>query len=76
MKKITNQPDTLLPLISFQSAARAWKVKRGDFGQELKKKMDDRRCGYIGCLDSTMDVKAIQQWCMKQEVVALRNGRT
>ena len=76
MKKITNQPDTLLPLISFQSAARAWKVKRGDFGQELKKKLDDRRCGYIGCLDSTMDVKAIQQWCMKQEVVALKKGKT
>ena len=71
MKKQTNQSDTNLPLISFQSAARAWRVKRGDFGTELKKKLDDRRCGYIGCLDSSMDVKAIQQWCMKQEVVAL-----
>ena len=48
---------TILPLISFQSAARAWRVRRGDFGTELKKKLDDRRCGYIGCLDSSMDVK-------------------
>ena len=35
MKKLTNHSDTNLPLISFQSAARAWRVKRGDFGTEL-----------------------------------------
>ncbi|MGN0483719.1 MAG: AAA family ATPase [Lachnospiraceae bacterium] len=75
MKKQTNQFDTILPLISFQSAARAWRVKRGDFGTELKKKLDDRRCGYIGCLDSSMDVKSIQEWCMKQEMEAFRKEK-
>jgi predicted ATP-binding protein involved in virulence len=75
MKKLTNQADSILPLISFQSAARAWKVRRGDFGTELQKKLDDRRCGYIGCLDSSMDVKSIQQWCMKQEVMAVNKGK-
>ena len=74
MKKLTNNPDSVLPLISFQSAARAWRVRRGDFGTELKKKLDDRRCGYIGCLDSSMDVKSIQQWCLKQEVVRSNKG--
>lgn len=74
MKKLTNNSDTTLPLISFQSAARAWKVRRGDFGTELKKKLDDRRCGYIRCLDSSMDVKSIQQWCLKQEVVRSNKG--
>lgn len=75
MKKLANQVDTILPLISFQSAARAWKVRRGDFGTELQKKLDDRRCGYIGCLDSSMAVKSIQQWCMKQEVMVVNKGR-
>ena len=75
MKKLTNQTDSLLPLISFQSAARAWKVRRGDYGTELQKKLDDRRCGYIGCLDASMDVKSIQQWCMKQEVMAVNKGK-
>lgn len=75
MKKLTNQPDSILPLISFQSAARAWKVRRGDFGTVLQKKLDDRRCGYIGCLGSSMDVKSIQQWCMKQEVIAVNKGK-
>lgn len=74
MKKLTNNSDTTLPLISFQSAARARKVRRGDFGTELKKKLDDRRCGYIRCLDSSMDVKSIQQWCLKQEVVRSNKG--
>lgn len=75
MKKITNQADSILPLISFQSAARVWRVRRGDFGTELQKKLDDRRCGYIGCLDSSMDVKSIQQWCMKQEVMVVNKGK-
>lgn len=74
MKKITNDSQAILPLISFQSAFRAWKVKRGDFGTELKKKLDDRRCGYIGCLDSSMDVKSIQQWCLKQEIMSANKG--
>ena len=74
MKKLTNNSETNLPLISFQSAARAWRVRRGDFGTELKKKLDDRRCGYIGCLDSSMDVKSVQQWCLKQEVMLSNKG--
>ncbi len=74
MKKLANNSDSVLPMISFQSAARAWRVRRGDFGTELKKKLDDRRCGYIGCLDSSMDVKSIQQWCLKQEIVRSNKG--
>lgn len=74
MKKLTNDLDSIVPLVSFQSAARAWRVKRGDFGTELKKKLDDRRCGYIGCLDSSMDVKSIQQWCIKQELMMSNKG--
>lgn len=75
MKKLTNQTDSILPLISYQSAARAWKVRRGDFGTELQQKLDDRRCGYIGCLDYSMHVKSIQQWCMKQEVTVVNKGK-
>ena len=75
MKKLTNQTDSILPLVSYQSAARTWKARRGDFGTELQKKLDDRRCGYIGCLDYSMHVKAIQQWCMKQEITVVNKGK-
>lgn len=74
MKNLTNTPGTSLPLFSYQSAARVWKVRRGDFGGEWKR-LDDRRCGYIGCLDASMDVKAIQQWCMNQEIAAVNRGK-
>ena len=36
MKKLANQTDSILLLVSFQSVARAWKVRRG--GTELQKK--------------------------------------
>ena len=75
MNTITNQNDSILPLLSFQSAARAWRVKRGDFGKEMKKKLDDRRCGYIGCLDYSLDVKMIQEWCLKMELAAFQKRK-
>lgn len=76
MNAITNRNDSTLPLLSFQSAARVWKVKRGDFGKEIKKKLNDRRCGYIGCLDSSLDVKVIQEWCLKMELAAFQKRKT
>lgn len=36
-REMTNDMECLLPLLSFQSEARVWQVKRGDFGKELKK---------------------------------------
>ena len=75
MNTITNQNDSILPLLSFQSAARAWRVKRGDFGKEMKKKLVDRRCGYIGCLDYSLDVKVIQEWCLKMELAAFQKRK-
>lgn len=72
MQRISNEPDTLLPLLCFQSDARVWQMHRGDFGKELKKKLNDRRCGYIGCLDYSLDIKGIQAWCLKMELNAFQ----
>lgn len=71
-KEMTNNPKEILPLISFESEARVWQNRRGDFGKELKKKLNDRRCGYIGCLDYSLDVKGIQAWCLKMEMEAFQ----
>jgi predicted ATP-binding protein involved in virulence len=72
MKKISNESNSILPLICFQSDARVWQMRRGDFGKELKKKLNDRRCGYIGCLDYSLDIKGIQAWCLKMELNAFQ----
>lgn len=76
LRKTANEIGSRLPMLSYQSAARVWRIKRGDFGNELTKRLDDRRCGYIGCMDSSMDIKSIQQWCMKQELAVLQKKGT
>lgn len=70
IQKKVNSSGEILPLLCFQSDARVWQMRRGDFGKELKKKLNDRRCGYIGCLDYSLDIKGIQAWCLKMELAA------
>lgn len=74
-KQMTNDMSTVLPVLSYQSEARVWQQKRGDFGTILKEKLNDRRCGYIGCLDYSLDIKGIKEWCLKMEMEAFRNGK-
>lgn len=74
-QEITNSADKILPLLSFQSEARVWQTHRGDFGKELKKKLNDRRRGYIGSLDYSLDIKGIQEWCLKMEMEAFLQGQ-
>lgn len=73
--KMTNDSKQVLPLLSFESEARVWQNRREDFGKELKKKLNDRRCGYIGCLDYSLDVKGILSWCLKMEMEAFHRGQ-
>ena len=75
MKNQSNDLDTVLPLLCFQSDARVWQMRRGDFGKELKKKLNDRRCGYIGCLDYSLDIKGIQSWCLRMELSAFQKNQ-
>ena len=73
-QQLTNNPSMVLPLLGFQSEARVWQKKRGDFGTVLKKRLDDRRWGYVGCLDYSLDVKGIREWCLKMELAAFQKN--
>lgn len=73
-QKITNNLSVPLPLLCFQSEARVWQTRRSNFGMELKKKLNDRRCGYIGCLDYSLDIKGIKEWCLKMELAAFQQN--
>lgn len=66
---LTNDAQSELPLISYMSTMRVSRTKRADYGSSTKK-LDDRRCGYIGCLDSALDIKGIKQWCVDMEMEA------
>ncbi len=72
MQEISNNSTAVLPLLCFQSDARIWQKHRGNFGKELKRSLNDRRCGYIGCLDYSMDIRGIQAWCLKMELNAFQ----
>lgn len=74
MQNLSNSSDAVLPLLCFQSDARVWQMRRGDFGKKLKK-LNDRRSGYIGCLDYSLDIKGIQAWCLKMELNAFQKRR-
>lgn len=60
-KNLTNNAALELPVLSYQSSIRASKTRRGDFGAQMKKRMDDRRCGYLGCPDSVLDLKRVKR---------------
>lgn len=74
-KDVTNDISKELPVFSYQSSIRASQTRRGDFGAEMKKRMDDRRCGYLGCLDSVFDLKRIKEWCYEMERIAFDQDR-
>ena len=72
--KLTNDATTVLPLISYMSTMRVARSKRGDYGS-ASKQLNDRRCGYIGCLDSVLDIKGIKEWCLNMEMEAFRQEK-
>lgn len=73
--RIANDLNHELPLLSYLGITRVSQFRREDFGTSAKKKLDDRRCGYIGCLDSALDIKAIKAWCLKMEMVAFNKNK-
>lgn len=72
--KLTNDATSILPLIGYMSTMRVSRSKRGDYGS-ASKKLNDRRCGYIGCLDSALDIKGIKEWCLNMEIEAFHQEK-
>ena len=61
-REAANDLDTPLPVLSYQSINRVASSRRSDFGSSTRQ-LNDRRCGYTGCLDSSLDDKFIRKWC-------------
>lgn len=74
--KKVNDLSEELPLFCYYSTSRLASPKREDYGTVSKNKLNDRRCGYIGCLENNLDIKALKTWCFNMEVSAfLKNGK-
>lgn len=73
-KKINNLEEKL-PLFCYYSTSRLAPPKREDFGTASKNKLNDRRCGYIGCMENNLDIKALKAWCLKMEMAAFQQKK-
>ena len=69
-KRICNDKDSILPLIGYYSTKRLASPKKENYGVKSKNKLDDRVCAYIGCLNDTLDLKALKSWCLDMEMEA------
>ena len=74
-RTLANDESSTLPLLAYLSVYRLTTPKRADFGSALAKKLDDRRCGYIGCLDTALDINAIRAWILKMEMAEFQKAQ-
>ncbi len=73
--RICNDMNATLPLICYYSTKRLSPPKKENYAAKSKNKLDDRICGYIGCLDDTLDLKALKSWCLDMELEAFHAGK-
>ncbi|MDO4647309.1 MAG: AAA family ATPase [Eubacteriales bacterium] len=62
---IANDHKSIMPLLSYMSISRVTMSRRADYGKTVKNQLNDRRCGYIGCMDSIVDKTNILEWVKK-----------
>lgn len=74
--QLVNSADKKMwPLISYQSASRHWISARSDANEKKRKQLHDRRCGYLGCLDKTVNLLSVYDWCKQMEWNRVKNNR-
>ena len=69
VNKYASTDGSILPLISYQSAARTWMQKR-DFKSQNTSAKSSRVSGYSDCLSTVSSRKQILAWCEKMEKVS------
>jgi predicted ATP-binding protein involved in virulence len=74
-QKITNLREANLPVLSYMGISRVISAKRADFGKGKRNQINDRRCGYIGCLDSLIDKNSILEWVKKMSYMQTLEGK-
>lgn len=71
--KLSHDPQAILPILSYQSAARTWMQKREPSANIFNTDFN-RTVGYVNCLDEASDSKSLINWCAKMEQVAWQKG--
>lgn len=66
--KLSHDPEAILPVLSYQSAARTWTQKR-EASENVFNTDFNRTVGYMNCLEDASDSKSLLNWCAKMEQV-------
>lgn len=72
--KTSRNPEGILPILNYQSAARTWMQKR-ESSENVFDTDFNRTVGYKNCLDEASDVKALLNWCAKMEQVSWQKNK-
>lgn len=69
LNEMLGDVETIIPLFSYQSAARMWAQKREKVNNVFKEK-HTRSVGYMDCLAEESNTKLLINWCKRMEQIS------
>jgi len=73
-RDLLNSQEAILPVICYFSTSRVVDTQKVSINAVGKNKLNDRRCGYIDCLNATLDRKALTDWAFKMAMAEYKKG--
>ena len=75
-RELLNSQTEILPVICYFSTSRVVDTQKASTSSVGKNKLNDRRCGYMDCLNATLDRKALTDWAFKMAMAEYKKGMT
>ena len=73
-RELLNSQTKILPVICYFSTSRVVDTQKASTSSVGKNKLNDRRCGYMDCLNATLDRKALTDWAFKMAMAEYKKG--
>lgn len=73
-RELLNSQTEILPVICYFSTSRVVDTQKASTNSVGKNKLNDRRCGYMDCLSTTLNRKALTDWAFKMAMAEYKKG--
>ena len=73
-RELLNSQTEILPVICYFNTSRVVDTQKASTSSVGKNKLNDRRCGYMDCLNATLDRKALTDWAFKMAMAEYKKG--
>ena len=73
-RELLNSQTEILPVICYFSTSRVVDTQKASTSSVGKNKLNDRRCGYMDCLNAMLDRKALTVWAFKMAMAEYKKG--